>query len=430
MTAYHARLALESDDQEHGVSSEAFCHTMRKIASSAEEDGPDDEFGVKVQDMIRQGWDISHVLSDKPRVANCIDMWQRTALCIACQSGNIKAAEALIQRGARLNTPDILGRTPLIWAARHSNGDIANALVGKLLDAGCDANVTDKFGQPALCLALENSLGRGLFPALGRLILATDVQSYNQRPYKDPFQQAPLHWVACSFTTLKPGAEAIVDQLLKAGGRPDVQDVRGHIPLQRSMVRNNVVGSRLLIEASRRAGGGKYNRHSILHTAAHHAGAAILDELRGATFWEDMDSDTLDDSDNGPVKAFLWRVTAPGHELGGLTRPTADEIVAFGSLITGLRNKGLDREIGELEIISQAVGRGDAALGMQTLDQIMTRKSGRKNERLKGLAVLRREIKDRMWERAQVMVREMIYSLTRRIEKNPLEEVGEGSASD
>jgi hypothetical protein len=74
-----------------------------------------------------------------------------TALLIATQQGNETVVDLLLQRGANINVTDGLGRTPLVFAAKHGYVRI----VEKLLDARAVAGLCDAHGQCAFDYAAE-----------------------------------------------------------------------------------------------------------------------------------------------------------------------------------------------------------------------------------------------------------------------------------
>ncbi|KAF1320421.1 50s ribosomal protein l11, partial [Globisporangium splendens] len=80
------------------------------------------------QSILARGTDPNAVVSDGT-----------TPLHVACRSGHNKVANCLLENGADVNTMDKLGMTPLLLAINH--GEIS--LVRMLLDAGADVNLSN-----------------------------------------------------------------------------------------------------------------------------------------------------------------------------------------------------------------------------------------------------------------------------------------------
>lgn len=70
---------------------------------------------------------------------------------------HIEEAEALIVAGADVNTPDLHGRTPLMWAAFSAPRDPERRLLRALLAAGADVAAVDAEGKTAKDWAVERN---------------------------------------------------------------------------------------------------------------------------------------------------------------------------------------------------------------------------------------------------------------------------------
>lgn len=77
-----------------------------------------------------------------------------TPLHLSCYEGSPSAADALISKGARLELRDGFGQTPLMIAARITNG---TEIVDLLIDAGANPNEVDQRGYTAVMIAAESS---------------------------------------------------------------------------------------------------------------------------------------------------------------------------------------------------------------------------------------------------------------------------------
>jgi ankyrin repeat protein len=90
-----------------------------------------------------------------------VDNDGNTALNLACQARyladlNTSLAEELINAGARINLPNLLGKTPLMSFAQLGNETKYN--IGELLlDHNADLAYTDQLGNTALMYAAGNT---------------------------------------------------------------------------------------------------------------------------------------------------------------------------------------------------------------------------------------------------------------------------------
>jgi uncharacterized protein len=77
---------------------------------------------------------------------------RRTPLLLACSSGHVEAAAALLAAGAQANTRDLTGATALHWAAQRRD----RCTVFVLLSHRPEVNVKDEFGVTPLMWAATN----------------------------------------------------------------------------------------------------------------------------------------------------------------------------------------------------------------------------------------------------------------------------------
>jgi ankyrin repeat protein len=123
---------------------------------------------ANVTELLDQGVDVNWTYTP----------FRRTALILACKNGHVEIAKLLLNRGAEINTQDIVGCTALMAASTSGHVAIIQCLLGKaakvniqdgngwtaliwaanyfqtecallLLKKGADVSIKDKFGRTA-----------------------------------------------------------------------------------------------------------------------------------------------------------------------------------------------------------------------------------------------------------------------------------------
>eukprot|EP00826_Nyctotherus_ovalis_P061613 TRINITY_DN8786_c0_g3_i1.p1 TRINITY_DN8786_c0_g3~~TRINITY_DN8786_c0_g3_i1.p1 ORF type:complete len:141 (-),score=23.94 TRINITY_DN8786_c0_g3_i1:164-586(-) len=89
------------------------------------------------------------------------DLMGRTPLHYAAVNNNVKSATFLLQSGASINSKNIAGETPLMKAAEKNHKEVLQIL----LSQGCDVVAESKSGKTARCLITSPAL-RNYFDSL------------------------------------------------------------------------------------------------------------------------------------------------------------------------------------------------------------------------------------------------------------------------
>ncbi len=100
-----------------------------------------------VQNLIKNGADLEK--KDKAGY---------TALFLAVCNGQKTMVEFLISKGAKVNTQNGEGMTPLHYAALHLTPGTSNNVIEILLNNGADASIKDKYGNTPLKYAMTYNL--------------------------------------------------------------------------------------------------------------------------------------------------------------------------------------------------------------------------------------------------------------------------------
>ncbi len=154
-----------------------------------------------------------------------------TALAWAAHLGLRAMAEALLDAGARADTVDEYGESPLTLAA--ANGDAP--LVQRLLAAGAKATTTRWNGETAVMIAA----GAGSVDAVRHLVLrGADVNAADPRR-----GQTALMWAAAE------GHVDVVEALIEIGANVKAVSKTGFSPLVFAVTKNDVPSIKALLAA-------------------------------------------------------------------------------------------------------------------------------------------------------------------------------------
>lgn len=131
------------------------------------------------------------------------------AVIEAALGGNLAVVEKALAQGYKPDTPDMEGRTILMYAAFNGQTNIAK----KLIAAGTDVNAQDQSGSTALMFAAS-----GPFASTVQILLDHGAK-INTVDNKE-------HWSALMWAAAEGQAE-VVELLLKNGADPSLKEVDG-----------------------------------------------------------------------------------------------------------------------------------------------------------------------------------------------------------
>jgi ankyrin repeat protein len=162
---------------------------------------------------------------------NTRDSLGRTPLLWAIANGHSDVVKLLLETGkVRADGKDRYGQTPLLWAAQSGH----DAVVKVLLEHQVEANTKDEDGRTLLSWAAENG-----HEAVAKLLLDHQVEA----DAKDNYGQTPL------FRAAVGGHEDVVKLLLEIGKvRADVKDRYGQTPLFRAAASGHEAVVELLLK--------------------------------------------------------------------------------------------------------------------------------------------------------------------------------------
>lgn len=143
------------------------------------------------------------------------DINGRTALSWACEAANVNMSQTLLDYGARVNSKDNSGRTPLLYAVQR-NSQSANHLAMVLLEYGASVDAMDSRMRTSLSYAAEH----GATETVGTLIKHGADPHATDEDYRTPM-----------FFAYKGGHPDTVKLLLEKKAKIDIVDRLGPTPL-------------------------------------------------------------------------------------------------------------------------------------------------------------------------------------------------------
>ncbi len=161
---------------------------------------------------------VSHTFADPP--AGSRDVLGRTPLWWAARAGRTEEVRRLLGENRTVLGADVDGETPLLAAVRGDHNDVANVL----LQHEADPNASNLHGLTPLHLAAQRENVEAIELLLGA---GAEVDA------RDNFGCTPLHDAAMRGTTL------IAYRLVRAGASVDIADRFGRTPLQRAVRSRN-----------------------------------------------------------------------------------------------------------------------------------------------------------------------------------------------
>jgi ankyrin len=215
--------------------------------------------------IVRGGWPARGMRDAMPGAM--------TPLLYAARDGRHEIAIALLEAGARVDTPDANGITPLLMAITNGNVDVARLLV----ERGADVKAADWYGRTPLWAAVDvrnlekrgpardNGVDRAAMLEVIRLLLAKGADVNARTKEVQPVRRfimplGSLSWVDVTGETpfiraALAGDVTVMRLLLKQGANPNIATFSGTTALMAAAGVNWVVnqtydeGAAALLEA-------------------------------------------------------------------------------------------------------------------------------------------------------------------------------------
>ena len=173
---------------------------------------------------------IIHLPFGEGAKVDSVDRYGRTPLSYAAWNGHVDIVKLLLKAGARVDSTDEIGGTPLSYAIYNGH----EAVVKLLLKRGTQVDSKDNIGKTLLLSAA----GKG-HEAVVKLLLEKDAELETKD--KD-YRRTPLSWAA------ENGHEAVVKLLVEKGAELETEDDHGRTPLSWAAGNGHEAVVKLLLE--------------------------------------------------------------------------------------------------------------------------------------------------------------------------------------
>ncbi|CAM1511968.1 Fc.00g094810.m01.CDS01 [Cosmosporella sp. VM-42] len=252
----------------------------------------------------------------------------RTALHWAVMKDDVESVRTLLDCKADIAVTDLDGKTPFHGTGWRNHVEIAQILI----NAGSDLEATDSRGRTPLLLATAHCSCD---------VLELLLQSGADISARDDIGNTAFHLPAKQ-TSITPDTETML-RLFKTfqgtGGEMDSLDNSGETPLMLAIIHDHAGMTQTLIELGADAGQICPHGDSILHYAAMYGTFDTIQVLRAMKL-STLDPDLEDKSGMTADDYFDERISLPIHVLDvGQSKPTEDEVEAFGLLIEETRER-------------------------------------------------------------------------------------------
>jgi ankyrin repeat protein len=255
---------------------------------------------------------------------NAQDILGATPLHWAARRGDLEATAALLRAGAKIELSTSEGMTPLFSALTNPQA----TCVDILLEAGANVNAEGVDGRRSVHYACE----RNHLVALQKMHLAgADLD------HKSTIEQLTPLVIAAYF-----GRSSIVQYLIQNGASLDAADKWGVVAVHRAVRSSRIDVLRLLLDAGAKYDHSENDNSTILHNAAEYADLQTIEYLALANF-KGLDINKRDDNNQTALDVLNTRCVE-------LAEPEAEALkTAFEKLFRSIGSSNASTDDAEIE---------------------------------------------------------------------------------
>ncbi|KAK2688585.1 hypothetical protein QWA68_012692 [Fusarium oxysporum] len=327
-------------------------------------------------------------LREQPWAIDELDENGHAPIHITVEYYNLLGLEQLIAAKADINRQDVVGRTPLMMAARKGNDTMVQKLLGYFECRRLIGSKVDISGRTALHFAVESGSS-----ACVRLLLEAGAPASKLNRYGE----IPMQRLAWGKQEDQQEIYEIIELLRARGADIESKELHGWTPVLRVCRKGNVPVLGALVRAGASLCAIDSKQEGILHHTAYSLNFDIVHYLAEQDL-EDIDPQLREISrGDTPLGCLTWIFNE--YKLPEVTIPTEDQQKDFIKLYFDLLIRDLERHISTLRDVQEAIEDRDSGATTELLDLLIKRnKDGFRQDLVDWYRGLQSYVSDGQWD--------------------------------
>ncbi|KAH7213008.1 ankyrin repeat-containing domain protein [Fusarium oxysporum] len=327
-------------------------------------------------------------LREQPWAIDELDESGHAPIHITVEYYNLLGLEQLIAAKADINRQDVVGRTPLMMAARKGNDTMVQKLLGYFECRRLIGSKVDISGRTALHFAVESGSS-----ACVRLLLEAGAPASKLNRYGE----IPMQRLAWGKQEDQEEIYEIIELLRACGADIESKELHGWTPVLRVCRKGNVPVLGALVRAGASLCAIDSKQEGILHHTAYSLNFDIVHYLAEQDL-EGIDPQLREISrGDTPLGCLTWIFNE--YKLPEVTIPTEDQQKDFIKLYFDLLIRDLERHISTLRDVQEAIEDRDSGATTELLDLLIKRnKDGFRQDLVDWYRGLQSYVSDGQWD--------------------------------
>ncbi|WKT40482.1 hypothetical protein QSH57_005288 [Fusarium oxysporum f. sp. vasinfectum] len=342
---------------------------------------------IKEESFVTEGG-LLDALREQPWAIDELDESGHAPIHITVEYYNLLGLEQLIAAKADINRQDVVGRTPLMMAARKGNDTMVQKLLGYFECRRLIGSKVDISGRTALHFAVESGSS-----ACVRLLLEAGAPASKLNRYGE----IPMQRLAWGKQEDQQEIYEIIELLRAHGADIESKELHGWTPVLRVCRKGNVPVLGALVRAGASLCAIDSKQEGILHHTAYSLNFDIVHYLAEQDL-EDIDPQLREISrGDTPLGCLTWIFNE--YKLPEVTIPTEDQQKDFIKLYFDLLIRDLERHISTLRDVQEAIEDRDSGATTELLDLLIKRnKDGFRQDLVDWYRGLQSYVSDGQWD--------------------------------
>ncbi|KAK2676996.1 hypothetical protein RAB80_005736 [Fusarium oxysporum f. sp. vasinfectum] len=342
---------------------------------------------IKEESFVTEGG-LLDALREQPWAIDELDENGHAPIHITVEYYNLLGLEQLIAAKADINRQDVVGRTPLMMAARKGNDTMVQKLLGYFECRRLIGSKVDISGRTALHFAVESGSS-----ACVRLLLEAGAPASKLNRYGE----IPMQRLAWGKQEDQQEIYEIIELLRARGADIESKELHGWTPVLRVCRKGNVPVLGALVRAGASLCAIDSKQEGILHHTAYSLNFDIVHYLAEQDL-EDIDPQLREISrGDTPLGCLTWIFNE--YKLPEVTIPTEDQQKDFIKLYFDLLIRDLERHISTLRDVQEAIEDRDSGATTELLDLLIKRnKDGFRQDLVDWYRGLQSYVSDGQWD--------------------------------